>query len=381
MSKSYGNNTDPNVLMDEFSADALRFLLLSSPVLNAEDYSLQDKDVNDVFRKLNMIWNMYDFFSLYADLDEWDSGLEKGKIPDDPLAGLSNPLDVWIVSRMHELEQHVDEHMQKYDIPTTLKPVLPFIDDASNWYVRRSRKRFWKSDNDNDKLDAYKTLHYVLTRLSVVLAPFTPFLAEELYRKLTGGESVHLLDWPDSGHINDLVVKNMGITRELITEGLSKRARAGIKVRQPLSSAFIPNVFGIGDTEDSIKHYKEIIQEELNVKEVLLETNSKKTDELEIALDTVITDELELEGLMRELIRNIQQLRKQIGLEVSDRIALIVVTDNTKIQRVLDHKEFQDVIMQETLANSINASDVSSVGHDVKIDKSIVGITIIRTNS
>ena len=151
MSKSFGNFTDPNELMDKYGADALRFLLLSSPVLNGEDFALQDKDVADVARKLNMVWNMYDFFTLYADVDGWDSGLDKGELPADPTADLTSPLDSWIVSRVHQLTAEVDGHMQRYDLPNALKPILPFLDDASNWYVRRSRKRFWKSDNDADK--------------------------------------------------------------------------------------------------------------------------------------------------------------------------------------------------------------------------------------
>src|SRR5665213_2146790 len=156
MSKSFGNYTDPNELMDKYSADALRFFLLSSPVLNGEDAVLQDKDVADTSRKLSMVWNMYDFFTLYADVDgwEWDGSLA------DPTPDLTNPLDHWIVSRVHQLGSEVDAHMQRYDLPNALKPILPFIDDASNWYVRRSRKRFWKSDNDGDKAAAYRTLHY-----------------------------------------------------------------------------------------------------------------------------------------------------------------------------------------------------------------------------
>src|SRR6185437_13378344 len=120
-----------------------------------------------------------------------------------------------------------------------LKPVLLFIDDASNWYVRRSRRRFWKSGNDTDKKDAYRTLHYVLVHLSMVLAPFVPFLAEELYQKLTGGESVHLLDWPKAGRVDDLALERMAYVRNVINEGLSQRAAGGIKVRQPLGDLFI----------------------------------------------------------------------------------------------------------------------------------------------
>ena len=191
MSKSYGNFTDPNDLMDKYSADSLRFLLLSCPLLNGEDYSLQDKDVSDVARKLSMIWNMFDFFTMYAEVDMWEFD---GKLF-DPTEHLEEPLDQWIISRVHQLVQEVGKRMDVYDIPNAMKPILPFIEDASNWYVRRSRRRFWKAGDDNDKNNAYRTLHYVLVQLSMVLAPFTPFLAEELYQKLTGGESVHLLDW------------------------------------------------------------------------------------------------------------------------------------------------------------------------------------------
>ncbi|OYW84833.1 hypothetical protein B7Z17_03410, partial [Candidatus Saccharibacteria bacterium 32-49-10] len=182
MSKSLGNFTDPNELMDKFSADSLRFLLLGSPLLNGEDFSLLDKDVGDVARKLSMVWNMYDFFTMYAEVDGWEfSPSSDGKL-EDPLDSLTNPLDIWIVSRVHQLVAEVEENMDAYNIPDAMSPILPLLDDASNWYVRRSRRRFWKSEDDGDKNDAYKTLHYVLVRLSYVLAPFTPFLAEELYR-------------------------------------------------------------------------------------------------------------------------------------------------------------------------------------------------------
>jgi isoleucyl-tRNA synthetase len=166
MSKSYGNYTDPNELMDQYSADSLRFLLLSSPLLSAEDFSLKDKDVADVARKLSMIGNMYDFFTLYASVDgwEWDGSLE------DPLDSLENPLDRWIVSRVHELSAQMDAGLAACNFDAALRPVLPFLDDASNWYVRRSRKRFWKSGDDVDKAMSYKTLHYVLVHLCYLLA-------------------------------------------------------------------------------------------------------------------------------------------------------------------------------------------------------------------
>ncbi|HEY8993037.1 MAG TPA: isoleucine--tRNA ligase, partial [Candidatus Microsaccharimonas sp.] len=186
MSKSIGNYTDPNELMDQYSADSLRFTLLSSPLLAGEDFSLKDKEVGDVARKLSMVWNMYDFFTLYAEVDGWEFN---GPL-EDPSETLTNPLDQWIVSRLHQLIEDVEKNMDGYDIPNAVKPILPFIDDASNWFVRRSRRRFWKSEDDTDKNNAYRTLHYVLVRLSQVLAPFVPFLSEELFRNLTGEESV-----------------------------------------------------------------------------------------------------------------------------------------------------------------------------------------------
>ena len=330
MSKSYGNFTDPNELMDKFSADSLRFLLLSSPLLNGEDFALHDKDVGDVARKLSMIWNMYDFFTMYAEVDGWefDGTLQ------DPLNDLTNPLDIWIVSRLHQLVAAVEKHMDGYNIPDALSPILPFLDDASNWYVRRSRRRFWKSEDDADKNDAYKTLHYVLVRLSYLLAPFTPFLAEELYRNLTGdNESVHLKDWLSAGTVNELIIDEMARVREYINEGLSLRAKDGLKVRQPLACVTVPEK---GKTFD----FTPILLEELNVKRVLYGGS--------VAIDTEITPELKREGLAREIIRHVQSARKKAGLSVDDRITLQLETEDIELQQAID--ECATAITTETLA-------------------------------
>jgi isoleucyl-tRNA synthetase len=359
MSKSYGNYTDPNELMDMYSADALRFTLLNSPVLSGEDFSLQDKDVQDAQRKLAMIWNMYDFFTLYASVDGW----EWGGTHDDPSTSLSNPLDVWVVSRLHELQGHIEHNMAAYDLPNALEPVLKFLDDASNWYVRRSRRRFWKSGDDADKNDAYTTLHYVLTRLSMLLAPFVPFLAEELYKKMTGGESVHLLDWPKNGAVNDTVLKEMGDVRDVINQGLSYRAANGIKVRQPLAKVFVP-------TELRHDAYDDIVAEELNVKQV---AEGKEPD---VVLDTEITPELKREGLMRELVRQVQSARKAAGLNVDDRIALRVVSPDEEVKRTL--LEHADAITSETLAVSLNDSQPKQYTADVKVDGFVVTIALAK---
>ncbi len=377
MSKSYGNYTDPNALMDEYSADALRFLYLSSPLLNGEDFSLIDKDVADISRKLAMVWNMYDFFTLYADVDGWEwparensNAAEAGKGPlQDPLAsnpswGFDNPLDTWIISRLHQLIQHVTQHLEAYNLPEALSDVLPFIDDASNWYVRRSRKRFWKSGDSDDKYNAYWTLHYVLVQLAKVLAPFTPFLAEELFLKLTGGElgeSVHLQDWPQAGHINELLITHMAVARQAITEGLAKRAQAGIKVRQPLASVTVAEL---------PEMYKEIIAEELNVKEV------KWGKELE--LDTTVTAGLKREGLAREVIRQVQNARKQADLQVDDRISLVLSSDDAELEAAV--REHADTIKQETLATHLTKDGNGEFETTVNVEGSKLTIHLTRAS-
>jgi len=368
MSKSYGNYTDPIELIDRYSADALRFLLLSSPLLNGEDFSLQGKEVADTSRKLNMIWNIYDFFTLYADVDkwEWDGSLT------DPTSELHNPLDIWITSRVHQLCQTVEKNMNAYDIQTGLKPILEFVDDASNWYVRRSRKRFWKSQNDNDKQLAYRTLHYILTQLAIILAPFTPFLSEELYQKLTGGESVHLLNWPDVGHINEIIISEMASIRQLIAEGLKQRAAAGIKVRQPLEEVKLVLPFDI--TAPDRSELLNIVKEELNVHEVVGSVGEPAS----ISLNTELTGELKREGLMREIVRQIQNARKLAGLNVDDRIKVqITVADDNEINKAIE--QFGEVIKQETLAISLNGPEVvNGFETTVKIEGSDLELCLIK---
>ena len=351
MSKSLGNFTDPNELMDKFSADSLRFLLLSSPLLNGEDFALHDKSVGDVARKLAMIWNMYDFFTMYAEVDGWEFD---GELK-DPLSELTNPLDIWIISRLHQLVAEVERHMDTYNIPDALSPILPFLDDASNWYVRRSRRRFWKSEDDGDKNDAYRTLHYVLVRLSYILAPFTPFLAEELYYNLTGDtESIHLKDWLPAGEINRAMLRDMNALRAAVNDGLSKRAAEGIKVRQPLASAKLVSTISQNTPEEVAQFLVDIARDELNVKSVEVVTGSEldvpeASAQPSVVYDLTITPELKREGLMREIVRHVQSARKKAGLQVDDRIILQLTTNDDQLSQAIN--EHRATIATETLAS------------------------------
>ena len=375
MSKSLGNFTDPNELMDKFSADSLRFLLLSSPLLNGEDFALHDKDVGDVARKLSMIWNMYDFFTMYAEVDGWEFDGELR----DPLSDLTNPLDIWIVSRLHQLVAEVERHMDTYNIPDALSPILPFLDDASNWYVRRSRRRFWKSEDDGDKNDAYRTLHYVLVRLSCILAPFTPFLAEELYHNLTGDdESIHLKDWLAAGEINRAILRDMNALRAAVNDGLSKRAAEGIKVRQPLASAKLVSTISENTSDEVRRFLVDIARDELNVKSVEITTGSEleaaeSSAQPSVVYDFVITPELKREGLVREVIRHVQSARKKADLQVDDRIMLQLTTDNEQLRQAIN--EHAEVIAAETLA-TFGQSDVYST--TVAIEGAELQITLQR---
>ena len=372
MSKKLKNYTDPMELMNKTSADSFRFLMLSSPLTNGENFALADKDVMDVARKLGMIWNMYDFFTMYAEVDGWEFNGDLS----DPLRDLTNPLDIWIVSRLHQLIAEVERGLDNYNLQDATKPILPFLDDASNWYVRRSRRRFWKSEDDGDKNDAYRTLHYVLVRLSYMLAPFTPFLAEELYHNLTGdNESIHLKDWMPAGEIDNSMLRDMNALRTAVNDGLSKRASEGIKVRQPLASVKLINTISQDTPAEVAQFLIDIAKDELNVKSVEIVTDSEsESAQPSVVYDLTITPELKREGLMREIVRHIQSARKQAGLQIDDRIVLSISSDDSEISQAID--AFADVIKAETLAVELNSAADESEKYDAKIEGKLVEISL-----
>jgi len=346
MSKSLGNYPDSNIILEKHSADALRFYLLSSPLLNAQNISFSEKAIQDIQRKvLSTLWNSYAFFTLYAGVDKWEPKNKLGAVSDS-----KNLLDRWIVSELHKLIGEVDANMQGYDLVKATRPFELFVDNLSNWYIRRSRKRFWKSENDGDKNSAYETLHYVLVTLSKIMAPFTPFIAEEMYLNLAnvvethGNASVHLTEFPSSDEklIDEKLNAEMKKVRDVISEGLQQRALSRIKVRQPLASATIKHKIENAELV-------EIMQEELNVKNVAV----SETQEESIKLDLDITPELKLEGTARELVRAIQEMRKEAGYEVDNRIQVGYIGAEEVFAK------FGELIAKETLANSISAGELA----------------------
>jgi isoleucyl-tRNA synthetase len=260
-----------------------------------------------------------------------------------------------------------------------MSAILPAIDDASNWYVRRSRRRFWKSEDDSDKNEAYGTLHYILVYLAQILAPFTPFLAEELYQKLVGGESVHLLDWLPSGQIDSQVLDDMARTRAIITDGLALRMDreddfGQIKVRQPLAKLTY-----VGEKLDDF--YEQIIAEEVNVKKVknisehktaIYKDSPCKSENCGVMIDKKLTPELKREGQAREAIRVIQNARKDAGLNVDDRIVVKITTTDKELQQAIN--EHLETIKTETLATKL--ADNDGYQTTAKIDEATLEIQL-----
>lgn len=350
MSKKLKNYTDPLELMDKVSADAFRAALLTSPVVVGEDINLDDKDVVTMERKLTMLYNVLDFFLMYAEVDNWQA---KQTVPTP-----EHPLDKWVLSKFQGLVKEVSEHMNAYDLMRASRPIIEFLDDLSNWYIRRSRKRFWKSENDADKEQAYHTLHHVLTELSKVIAPFTPFMAEDIFGTLTDKESVHLEDFPtyQTALVETELEKGMDAVRTYITEGLALRAKAQLKVRQPIASITTP---------EFDEQYKEIVLEELNAKTV------KWGKAVEI--DTKLTPVLLQEGLMREVVRAVQNARKQADLQVDDRIQLRLATDDKQLAKAIN--EHGDTIAAETLTTQLTDKTLAH-SSTAKIDNAHLEISL-----
>jgi isoleucyl-tRNA synthetase len=364
MSKSFGNFADPNKVLEEYSADALRFYLLSSPLLNAQNLNFSVESLGDIQRRfLGTLWNSYSFFVLYANVDNWKP---KNSIQDE-IIKKGNVLDKWILSELNQLIEEIDQGFQQYSIVKPAKKMEKFVDNLSNWYIRRSRRRFWKSENDNDKQIAYKTLYVVLTEFSKILAPYCPFIAENIYKNLTGKESVHLEEFPVSQKkfIDGKINSDMERVRKTIETGLSLRAENGIKVRQPLFSVLIA-----GKKFDL--ELEKLLTEELNVKEIIYKELKeekiywKESDGIKVGLNININDELKQEGQMRDLIRQLQQARKEANFQINDRIKVFHQPNEIFVK-------FKNEIEKEVLIKDLKQASKAPDGFDYEKEIEIDG--------
>ena len=369
MSKSKGNVVDPWLIVEKYGADATRwyFYTVNQP---GDSKLFSEKDVGETLKRFIItLWNCYTFFGTYG-------ASSKLKIRNSKLQlKTQNLLDRWIISRLNKLVLDITNYLDKYNVTSAGRLIEDFVvEDLSQWYIRRSRKRFRLENEDFRK--ASQTLNYILLTLSKLTAPFIPFLSEEIYRKifnfparlrlransLAGGQfsrptspaselaggraifnSVHLEDWPkvEKGLINQELEEKMKKVREIVAMALAERAKVSIKVRQPLSKLKIKN--------EKLKIDDELInliKEEVNVKEIVFDEKLEK----EIELTTEITPELREEGIIREVIRNIQEMRKKANLTPKDRI-LIQYSALPSLSDIL--KKNQNTILKETLANSL----------------------------
>ena len=341
MSKKLKNYPDPEIILQKYGADAMRYYLASSPVVEAESLYFSEAGVREMYNKyVNTLYNVLEFYQMFS-AGEHKLG-QKSK----------NILDQWILAKLQKLVNDTTKSMEQYRLNEAARPIVDFITELSQWYVRRSRDRF-KGDDVEDKAYALGTLRQVLLTLSKVAAPFTPFIAEKIYQALVGNSSsVHLEKWPDTTRrIDEKVLEEMIMVRKIVEMGLSLRAEAGIKVRQVLQEF---SVQGFKLSDEAAK----ILKEELNVNKVMTGNVAdprwvtKTEGDIKVALDTEITAKLKKQGLVREIIRTINQTRKEMKLTVEDRIEVLYDTADESLLEVLNVST--EEIKKGVLAKSLN---------------------------
>jgi isoleucyl-tRNA synthetase len=363
MSKAKGNVVQPSAVIDRYGADALRwYLFTSSPPGNVRRFD--EKMVAEVSRRfLSTLWNVYSFFIIYANIDNYIPGAGTA-------LSAESELDRWIISELNQLIADVDSALDGYNPTEAGRKIEGFVDGLSNWYVRRSRRRFWKSENDADKLSAYHTLYVCLVALAKLLAPFIPFLAEELYRNLVRSvfpeapESVHLTDFPvaDKSQIDRQLTEDNRLAMKVASMGRAARAKAGIKVRQPLAVNYV----GVSSEWEkrALKRLEPLVLEELNVKELRYDSIEnvaalEGNDYVVVgeaannsAVCTSLTPELRAEGMAREVVHRLQTMRRSAGFDIADHI-LTYYQGEAYVGQVM--ADFADYIRQETLSRELVA--------------------------
>ncbi len=338
MSKSLRNYPDLEPTLDAFGVDSLRYMLAASPAAHAEETAFSEKSLDEVNKKIfNRLENVYSFYALYAD----EAYLKETGSSEAPHS--KNILDIWILSRLSELKGSIEKGLDAYQIDKATRPIADLVDDLSTWYLRRSRDRF-KGESAADKKEALDTTRFALLTLAKLMAPFTPFISEHIYLKVKSAampESVHLCSWPALSAPDEKNMKEMRDARKLVETGLALRSSAGVKVRQPLAS------FAYNKDENSLSDdMAAILADELNVKKVIAGN--------ELALDTVITEELKEEGAVRDIIRAIQEMRKKAGLAPSDPIGLHIVAEES-LKKIVGR--YEEDIKKTVLAREVTFSD------------------------
>ncbi len=406
MSKRVGNVVNPWTVLDAQGADATRWYLFTASQAGDSRRFSQDL-VNEVVRRfLLTLWNVYSFFTTYASVDRF----HPDQVPQDWHP--TSELDLWLLSELKSLVSQVDAHLESYNPTDAGRRIQEFVDLLSNWYVRRSRRRFWKSEGDDDKLSAYATLYTCLTTLCKLMAPFTPFLAEEMYQNLVRSadgeapESVHLAAFPEPSAVlvDRPLMEATRLAMRISSMGRGARSRAGVKVRQPLEKALVR--LRTQDEGERILRVQPQILDELNIKELRVLDGSATTPNglreahiyrraleaadngsgessgiedaqieaivqvdgywvsLEggymVAMDATVTPELAKEGLARELVHRIQNLRRGAGFEITDRI-LAYYRAPASVGEVM--REFADYIQQETLAEELVEGEPAEGSH------------------
>jgi isoleucyl-tRNA synthetase len=372
-------------------------MLVSTP--GEDNHRFSTKMLEETIRKfLLTLWNTYSFFTLYANIDCF---VPQPLTVDSNQSKTFTELDKWIISELNRLVSEVSKLMDGYNPTSVARRIEGFVDNLSNWYVRRNRRRFWKSENDAAKLAAYTTLYQCLVTLSQLLAPFVPFIAEELYQNLfrsvnpQARESVHLTDFPvaDESKINDKLNSDVELAMKISSLGRAARAKAGIKVRQPLGKAVV-NVGAEGEKK-ALESLATEVMEEINVKQLVVLSESKQREEFLsnmpncsvandarywVSISTELSPELIAEGISRELVRHLQNMRRNAKFDITDHIITYYQTKEPLIKQVIN--AFADYIKQETLSQELIDSLPPDGTYDEKhrISNREVSLAIQKTN-
>jgi isoleucyl-tRNA synthetase len=452
MSKSLRNYPDPNILIEKTGADAIRLFMINSAAVKGEDLKFSETGVREIVK--SVLLPLYNALSLYVTYANADS--QKGQITWDPSQERvsSNELDRWIVALQQKLLGQIEEEMEGFRMYNVVPSILEFIENLTNWYIRRSRRRFWKNEDVDDKNDAYATLHTVLVGLSKALAPFLPFFAEEMYQILVAEidskapNSVHLTEFPtpDQSKVDMDLVDKMDKVRSIVNMGRLLRAQNSLKNRQPLQSLTI--VTRSESDKEAVKSMEELILEELNIRtlefseveadlvslsakanfktlgrrmgknmksvagiiggfdgeqitklgngesfetefgeltseDILIQREVKEGLVVEanewftVALDTVISESLQVEGMAREIVNRIQVKRKGDDLQVTDKIVVTFETSSEMVKKALE--EYKGYISGETLCAELSVGENLTDAEDVEMNEEMASFTLVKS--